>query len=273
MLSNILKRLRKVLLWALVRNLGSARELDRIRAYLETGLDVTSPAGTNALQRSDYGYFPGLSAYPWHDPAEIPWTKTMLQSLDTIVEELETIRALKGYRPGQLESMLTDTGSWELVYLLIMGKKSKAGHLLCPKTTSLMGGISDIKGAGVVFFSSLAPGSHVNAHCDGTNTRLRLHLGLVVPTGCSIRVAEERRTWEEGKFLLFDGSFEHEVWNQGPETRWVLIVDIWHPELTQVERRALTRLSYVRSKERMVRRVLQSTDHEIFCQVKVPAKK
>ncbi len=49
----------------------------------------------------------------------------MLQSIDIIRKELDTVRKLKGYRPGQLESMLTDTGAWELVYLHIMGKKAK----------------------------------------------------------------------------------------------------------------------------------------------------
>ncbi len=72
MLPNILKQFRIAFLWALVRNLGSARELDRIRVYIETGLDVVSPDGTNPSQRSDFGYFPGLKACPWHDPAKIP---------------------------------------------------------------------------------------------------------------------------------------------------------------------------------------------------------
>ena len=33
------------------------------------------------------------------------------------------------------------------------------------------------------------------------------------------------------KVLLFDDSFEHEVWNHTSEPRLVLIVDIWHPQL------------------------------------------
>ena len=48
------------------------------------------------------------------------------------------------------------------------------------------------------------------------------------------------RTWQEGKVLVIDDSFEHDVWNEGTESRFVLIVDIWHPELTEEERRTLT---------------------------------
>jgi aspartate beta-hydroxylase len=48
------------------------------------------------------------------------------------------------------------------------------------------------------------------------------------------------RTWEEGKFIIFDDSFEHEVWHDGTELRLVLIVDIWHPEITASERATLS---------------------------------
>ena len=39
------------------------------------------------------------------------------------------------------------------------------------------------------------------------------------------------RRWEVGKALLFDDSFEHEVWNNDTTARYVLHVDVWHPGL------------------------------------------
>lgn len=45
-----------------------------------------------------------------------------------------------------------------------------------------------------------------------------------------------RRSWKEGKVLIFDDSFEHEVWHNGTNVRLVLIVDVWHPDLTEEER-------------------------------------
>jgi aspartyl/asparaginyl beta-hydroxylase (cupin superfamily) len=41
-----------------------------------------------------------------------------------------------------------------------------------------------------------------------------------------------RREWQEGEVLLFDDSFEHEVFHDGVGPRVVLIVDVWHPQLT-----------------------------------------
>ncbi|KAJ6664046.1 hypothetical protein lerEdw1_009000 [Lerista edwardsae] len=47
------------------------------------------------------------------------------------------------------------------------------------------------------------------------------------------------RFWEEGKVLIFDDSFEHEVWQDANHYRLIFIVDVWHPELTQQQRRTL----------------------------------
>ena len=39
------------------------------------------------------------------------------------------------------------------------------------------------------------------------------------------------RTWEEGKTLVFDDSFIHEVWHLGTKPRYVLYCSMWHPEV------------------------------------------
>ena len=40
--------------------------------------------------------------------------------------------------------------------------------------------------------------------------------------------------------LLFDDSIEHEAWNEGSETRVVLLFEIWRPEIGEADREALT---------------------------------
>ena len=90
-------------------------------------------------------------------------------------------------------------------------------------------------------FSVMQGGTHVWSHCGPTNCRLRAHLGLIVPdVGPVLRVNDQYRRWHEGKVLVFDDSFEHEVWHNGTQTRLVLIVDLWHPELTIEERSRLS---------------------------------
>lgn len=47
--------------------------------------------------------------------------------------------------------------------------------------------------------------------------------------------------WKENELLLFDDSFLHEAWNRGMDgDRVVLMLDLWHPELTCFEREAIT---------------------------------
>jgi aspartyl/asparaginyl beta-hydroxylase (cupin superfamily) len=42
-------------------------------------------------------------------------------------------------------------------------------------------------------------------------------------------VGDERRTWREGKVIVIDDAFEHEVWNGAGSDRVVLIVDVRAP--------------------------------------------
>ncbi len=82
------------------------------------------------------------------------------------------------------------------------------------------------------FFSILAPGKHIPAHRGAYNGVLRFHLGLIVPGpagACRIRVADQICTWREGESLIFDDSFNHEVWNDTDGWRVVLFVDVARP--------------------------------------------
>ena len=86
----------------------------------------------------------------------------------------------------------------------------------------------------------LAPGTHIRPHNGMLNTRLICHLPLVVPDGCRLRVGNDTRTVRAGEMLIFDDSIEHEAWNDSAESRAILLFEIWHPELTGAEHRALT---------------------------------
>ena len=37
--------------------------------------------------------------------------------------------------------------------------------------------------------------------------------------------------WREGEVMVFDDSFEHEVWNNSSEPRLIFILDIQHPNI------------------------------------------
>jgi len=92
---------------------------------------------------------------------------------------------------------------------------------------------------GTIKFSVIESSAHVLPHCGQTNSKLRAHLALSVPQGQTqeerprMRVGSETVHWREGEVIIFDDSFEHEVWNETNDTRIVLIVDFNHPELDE----------------------------------------
>jgi hypothetical protein len=109
---------------------------------------------------------------------------------------------------------------------------------------------------GFCFFSALSGKSKIQAHAAPMNLRLRLHVPLIVPTGtnisvndlqdggpaCGIRVGPFVREWKEGSVIVFDDAYNHEVWNDTHESRVILLVDIWHPDVQEVEKKAIVDL-------------------------------
>ncbi|MFD0885093.1 aspartyl/asparaginyl beta-hydroxylase domain-containing protein [Streptosporangium algeriense] len=94
--------------------------------------------------------------------------------------------------------------------------------------------------SGEVVLRRMAPESSLPPHYDDNDYQQTVHLGLTVPPGCGIRVDGRSRTWEEGKALAFSPVFLHEVWNHGERPRDVLLIDVWHMDLTGPEIEALT---------------------------------
>lgn len=85
------------------------------------------------------------------------------------------------------------------------------------------------------FFSALTPGSHILPHNGPTGKKLRVHLPLVGVNGARMRVGDETVFLEQDKCIIFDDSFNHEAWHDGEHTRINLILDFWHPELSDAE--------------------------------------
>uniref|UniRef100_A0A1A9V4T1 Aspartyl/asparaginy/proline hydroxylase domain-containing protein n=1 Tax=Glossina austeni TaxID=7395 RepID=A0A1A9V4T1_GLOAU len=194
-------------------------------------------------QRSLYNE-PGLKAQPFWSKNETGYQAffyKLEQNWLAIKAEGLNILSKEGYFIDESEN-LKDQGDWKQFELYARGQQIYRNCLKAPITCSLIEEFPVARQCrrGQVKFSIMHEGTHVWPHCGPTNCRLRAHLGLVVPEGTRLRVAEEESTWHEGKFLIFDDSFEHEVWHNGTGIRLVLIVDVWHPDLTLQKRRSLT---------------------------------
>src|SRR5581483_9872510 len=195
------------------------------------------------LQRPQH-FVPGLRAAPWWDPDELPIVDELERRFPDILEEFHDFvfagsLMLHPQSAGGPRKQLT-TGDWNIVDLWSNGSLNPRNAIRAPVTAALLAADDDVVTgeSTLAYFSVVAPHSHVEPHCGPTNARIRIHLGIRTPEGGRIRVGRETRSWQEGRCLVFDDSFEHEVWNDADVPRSVLLVDVAHPDLPRRRRRA-----------------------------------
>ncbi len=200
--------------------------------------------------RPTFLHFPKLPAEEFYPRAQFPWLEQIESASAQIRAEFERIFAedsdkLEPYiaypegLPLDQWKELNHSRRWSVFYLWRDGKPIREHLERCPRTVELMGAVPkvDIPGVGpTVFFSILDAKSHIPAHTGVTNTRLIVHVPLVIPAGCRFRVGSDTREWQAGAAWVFDDTIEHEAWNDSEASRAILIFDIWNPYLSAAER-------------------------------------
>ena len=150
--------------------------------------------------------------------------------------------------PALLDGYLENQGArpvWDAFFFYRHGSAVVENQQKCPRTASVLENLPLVRireHAPEICFSVLTPGTHILPHHGVTNTRLVLHLPLIVPAGCNLVVGGESHAWEKGRCVVFDDTYLHEAWNRGDSTRVVMIMDVWNPYLSEVERLAITEL-------------------------------
>ena len=164
--------------------------------------------------------------FPWCKELEANW-RTIRKELDEVLIHREDLPNFQDISPDQKH--LAKEDKWKTFFFFAYGLQVPANSARCPETAKLL---QAVPGAKTAFFSILAPHMHIPAHCGPYKGVIRYHLGLIVPkpeSECRIRVGETIAHWEEGKTLLFDDTFEHEVWNDTDGLRVVLFMDVLRP--------------------------------------------
>ena len=171
---------------------------------------------------------------PIYDNATFPWSRDIEKEWKTIRTELDMVMERREELPSFHEIMsevktITQDDQWKTFFLAGFGLQSEENCRRCPETARILKKIPGMKTA---FFSILSPNKHIPPHRGAYNGVLRYHLGLIVPEPiekCRIRIDKEITHWQEGQSLIFDDSFNHEVWNETPGHRAVLFVDFERP--------------------------------------------
>jgi hypothetical protein len=187
---------------------------------------------SNGLPKHE-NYYPGITTKPWHDAQQFPLARELERAAPQIIAEFQRLDMRLFQDEG--ENIHRD-GRWSVLFLNDHGDRKKEICDLSPVTASVIDAHAAATHlAGVSYFSCLEPGTRIAPHRGPTNMRLRCHLGIETPDQCGLRVDGIDGTWEQGRCIVFDDSFQHEAWNLSDRRRVVLIVDMWHPELTEDE--------------------------------------
>lgn len=228
---------------------GSSEEM-RFDHCLEILLGQRRPF----LPQPTFMYFPYLPAYGFYPRSEFPWLAELEAAAPAIRAEFERVFAEDQDRlvpyvafpdgvPIDQWKKLNHSRRWSAFYLWREGKEFPEHQARCPATVAALARTPRIEISGhgpTAFFSILDGKSHIPAHNGSTNTRLTVHLPLVLPGKCTFRVGADRREWRAGEAWVFDDTVEHEAWNESDAPRAILIFDVWNPYLTAAEREWVT---------------------------------
>ncbi len=223
----------------------TSRELER----LDYAMDIVTGQRAFVTARPLMLPIPGLPAIPFFHSEDFDWSKPLEAEFPKILKELHMlldsdasfepyIQTAAGEPLGQFEP-LDRKLDWSAYFLWKNGQRVDAHADSCPHTEAAVALAPQIIVPGrapVIFFSALKPGTVIPPHNGATNARLTVHLPLIIPPDCGLRVGDETRTWTPGKLVLFDDTIRHEAWNLSTQIRVVLIFDVWHPMLTALER-------------------------------------
>lgn len=172
---------------------------------------------TPFLPRSTYRWVPDLEAA----------TDAIDAELEPLLASLSEIPAFHEISPDQ--ARISQGDHWKTFVFYVFGRRIEANCTRCPHTVKQLEALPGLQNA---WFSILAPGYHIPPHRGPTRALVRCHLPLRVPEparDCWIRVGQERRSWQRGKVMLFDDTYEHEVRNDTDGRRVVLFIDIERP--------------------------------------------
>ncbi len=253
--------LSRLLMWA--GNTDEAMEV----AAMAVSVSAESGGGWSDPQQLPSGKFvPGLAASPWHDSVSPETGKRRLRkaarplapalkileaesaaSLASEFQELVDRNLVK----EQNECLHTGDGQWS--YTAVWGAHATVqvqdeGDDGCNPMTPVACRLAAKLRRGHSFrlvrlgYSAVDASTHIRPHFGPTNSQIKAHLGLVVPTGpkgkdcTTLRVAGVERSWAPGQAIVFDDSFLHEVWNNCSTQRVVLQAVFAHPDLYPTSR-------------------------------------
>jgi ornithine lipid ester-linked acyl 2-hydroxylase len=198
------------------------------RLIKKSGKHILRWAGNFQARHSLVSTTPVIAntTFPWVTQLEAAYSDIRAE-LDALLEHTEDLPAFHQISPDQ--KRISKGDNWKTFAFYVYGHRVDDNCALCPRTAAVLDALPGMRTA---MFSILAPRYHIPPHKGPTRAVIRAHLALKVPVDREqvwLRVDDQILHWKEGKVVLFDDSYEHEVRNDTDETRAVLFIDIDRP--------------------------------------------
>ena len=174
-----------------------------------------------------------ISNDPVLDVRHFAWTQHLRANWQGIRDEALHVAMRNGAAPSlglvsPDHRAIAPIDKWRSYFLWGYGYRVDEALDACPVTAA---SVAQIPGLNSAFFSILAPGTHIPPHRGVTKALVTCHLGLIVPRDGDVRmrIGDRVMRWAEGETLVFDDTYDHEVWNDAANTRVVLLIQFRRP--------------------------------------------
>ncbi|MDN5865413.1 MAG: aspartyl/asparaginyl beta-hydroxylase domain-containing protein [Gammaproteobacteria bacterium] len=233
---------------------GLSTPTERVAAAIRHMCRQEPAAYANAQQHPAYAYVPGLGERPLFADGKFPWADRLERRTGAICNEFHAL----------LDAGLEPTSNPEkdglhpaaAFYLYFHGRRTSEITPRCPQTIAELNALpllAKLPGqAPEASFSILPPRARLAPRTGIANYKLKLLLPLSGASGGTLRVDDRSHPLTDGKSVLYDDCYEHEIRNRGETELVMLLADLWHPGLTGSEVKTLTAahwtLEHLRSK-------------------------
>mgnify|MGYP001263294884 FL=1 len=156
------------------------------------------------------------------------WRQIREEAL-TVAHDLHNIPRFHEIMIQQESISANDARDWHMFIMKAYGQPIARNLARCPTLAALIASSPDVLSAALFF---LAPGKEGAPHRGPFRGILRGYLVLDMPKrtdgapAAVLKVDGREYRLHEGEFMLWDDTFEHEVWNDSPQVRTVLLLDI-----------------------------------------------
>lgn len=168
------------------------------------------------------------SLFPDAERFTAQWRQIREEAL-TVAHDLHNIPRFHEIMIQQESISANDARDWRMFIMKAYGQPIDRNLARCPTLAALIASSPDVLSASLSF---LAPGKQVPPHRGPFRGILRGYLVLDMPKRADgvppavLKVDGREYRLHEGEFMLWDDTFEHEVWNDSPQVRTVLLLDI-----------------------------------------------